>query len=121
MAITYEIIKPQGILKFEVNSPPSISDYQATMPGIIKAITSAKIKKWLIIINYGGENNTLEAMNFTNFAFDDLKKFIDKVAVVCSSDHEVRTRVVLEPLQNQGKEVAFFASNEVAEDWLSRN
>lgn len=120
MAITYEIIKPQDILKFEVDSPPSVDDYQAAMPGLIKLVTSAKVKKWLIIVSFGGENNTPEAMSFTSFAFNDLKKFIDKVAVVCSSDHRARMSDVLSPLQNQGKEVAFFTSGDTAVDWLTQ-
>jgi len=119
MAITYEIVK-HDILKWGVDSPPSIEDYQVAMPGTVEAITSANISKLLIILNLVDGKNTPQAMSFTEFAFNDLKKYINKVAVVCSSAHRVRMKEILDPLQNQGKEIAFFDSSEVAEDWLTR-
>jgi len=119
MTITYEIVR-QDILKWEVDSLPSIDDYQVAMPGTLEAITSANISKLLIILNLVDGKNTPQAMSFTEFAFNDLKKYINKVAVVCSSAHRVRMKEILDPLQNQGKEIAFFDSSEVAEDWLTR-
>lgn len=119
MTITYEIVK-QHILKWEFDTPPSINDYQMAMPGTIKALTSANISKLLIILNFVNEKNTPEAMGFTEFVFNDIKKYINKVAIVGSSAHQVRVTKVLEPLQSQGKEIAFFDSSEEAEDWLTR-
>ena len=119
MTITYKIVK-QTILKWMVDSPPSIDDYQAAMPGIVEAMASTDISKLLIIFNYVDGKTTTQAESFTYFAFNEAKKYINKVAVVCSSAQQVRVREVLEPLRNQGKEVAFFDSSEIAEDWLTQ-
>jgi len=119
MTMIYEIVD-QHILKWELDSPPSIDDFQATMPGILEATTSANISKLLFILNFVDLKNTPQAMRFGEFVFNDMKKFINKIACVCSSGQRVRMREVFAPLQNQGKEIAFFDSSEEAEDWLKR-
>jgi hypothetical protein len=119
MTMIYEIVD-QHILKWELDSPPSIDDYQVVMPGILEALASANISKLLIVLNFVDGKHSPQAMSLSEFAFNDLKKFIDKIACVCSSGQRVRMREILDPLQNQGKEIAFFDSIEEAEGWLNR-
>lgn len=119
MPIGHEINEDLGLIEIEVDRPPSTEDYQADMPEIIKAVKTHTVSKWLIVVKTRELNATKQALRFTDFVFDEVKKYICKIAVVCDPGLVSRAHEILVPIKNQNKPTGVFSSKADALRWLS--
>lgn len=120
MGITYKIHPGDGFVEVTIDSPPSIDEYQQTLPEVLRKSTNFSLRNWLISVNLATEDAGGWTPNFTAFVCNELKYQIDRICVVC--DFSLRPLMIdlLSPIENHGKPIGVFDSRESALDWISK-
>lgn len=118
MTMTYEVNEESGVIEIRIDAPVPMQEQQKILAEIIAKISRLEISKWLFVFTTTEQQDSEQARRFTEFVFDELKKYISKVAVVCDPALRGRAREVLAPIENQEKPVRIFASETEARTWL---
>jgi hypothetical protein len=119
MSMSYQLDKTNSVIEVRIDRPLPVEEQQKILSKIVSAATGNGVTKWLFILATTEMQDTIQARRFTEFAFDHLKLYISKLAVVCDSSMRGRVREVLAPVENQEKPVDIFSSTEEARAWLT--
>lgn len=120
VTISHRVDKHNGVIEIYIDRPVPFGQQQEALAEIIADVRQHGISKWLFVFKTTEEQKSEQARRFTEFAFDELKKYISKIAVVCDAVLKDRAREVLEPIKNQEKPVEIFASEGDARSWLKK-
>jgi hypothetical protein len=119
MSMSYQLDKANSVIEVRIDRPLPVEEQQKILPKIVSAATDNGFSKWLIILTTTEMQDTNQARLFTEFAFDHLKLYISRLAVVCDPSMRSRVREVTAPIANQEKPVGIFSSEEEARAWLT--
>lgn len=120
MTILHKTHPSSGLVELNIDRPPTVADYQACLPGLLKESIEHSARKWLVIVEFADQERINWAQDFTAFVCNELKFHIDKIAVVC--DHKLWSLVLelLVPIENYGKQVRVFNDRDAALQWLTQ-
>ena len=119
MTISHRIDNHKGVVEVYIDRPVPLGQQQAALADIIADVGQHGISKWLFVFTTTEEQKSEQARSFTEFVFDELKKYISKTAVVCDPVLNDRAREVFEPIKNAEKPVEIFSAEEDARSWLN--
>ncbi len=120
MTIAHKILSSSGVVEVAIDSPPTVDDYQACLPNLLKDSTEHSARKWLVNIEFADQGSVNWTQDFTAFVCNELKFHIDKIAVVCDHNLWSLVREFLVPIENYGKQVRVFNDREGALQWISQ-
>ena len=120
MTISHKILLNSGVVEVVIDSPPTVDDYQACLPNLLKESTEHSARKWLVNVEFADQGSVNWTQDFTAFVCNELKFHIDKIAVVC--DHKLWSLVLelLAPIENYGRQARVFNDREAALQWISQ-
>lgn len=120
MTILHKTHPSSELVELNIDSPPTVADYQACLPKLLKESIEHSARKWLVIVEFADQERINWAQDFTAFVCNELKFHIDKIAVVC--DHNLWSLVLelLVPIKNYGKQVHVFNDRDAALQWISQ-
>ncbi|MEE4235107.1 MAG: STAS/SEC14 domain-containing protein [Anderseniella sp.] len=118
MAIDYKIDTKDGVVTFHFRAPPTMEDYQSSFPDALREIDAAQIGRWLIVLDYEAATSDEKARAYSEFVALEIRRYVNKIAIVCPVQWHARLRDIYEPLSNQGKPVDMFQTIEEAKSWL---